>query len=105
LELWGHCNEFRTDGAVAKHVLHTKGAPVAKALLAAGWVESSKVEDVFLMHDYLDHQPSRAEIEERIADKKASGKEGGKRSAHKRWHLDRGVVDPKCSLCQAADTG
>lgn len=104
LELWGHCNEFRTDGAVAKHVLHGKGAPVAKALIAAGWVETTKDPSAFMMHDYLSHQPSKAEIEERIADKKSAGSEGGKKSAHTRWHLSRGVLDPKCQFCRELES-
>jgi hypothetical protein len=101
LELWGHCNEFRTDGAVAKHVLHAKGPAVAKALIAGGWVNTTKDPNKFEMHDYLSHQPSKAEIEARIQDKQASGKEGGKRSAHKRWHVDRGVIKDDCELCEA----
>lgn len=104
LELWGHCNEFRTDGAVARHVLHSKSAAVAKALIAGGWVNGTKDPQVFEMHDYLSHQPSKAEIEERIADKKIAGSEGGKSSAHTRWHIKRGVVDPKCQYCRETVT-
>lgn len=96
VELWGHCNEFRTDGAVVKHVLHAKGAAVAKALIAAGWVETTDDPQLFLMHDYLSHQPSKVEIEERIADKKSAGKLG----AHRQWHVKRDKQHPDCEYCR-----
>jgi len=96
MELWGHCNEFRTDGAIAKHVLHARGAAVAKALLALGWVEPTNDPNTYAMHDYLDHQPSKKEIEKRIENKKTAGRLG----AHNQWHVKRGEFDPACTFCQ-----
>lgn len=95
VELWGHCNEFRTDGAVAKHVLHAKGPAVAKALIGAGWVEATDDPQMFYMHDYLAHQPSKVEIEDRIDNKKTAGKLGG----HRQWHVKRNLFDKDCQLC------
>lgn len=100
LELWGHCNEFRTDGMVEDFILDARGPKISQELVKVGWVEITHDPNVFYMHDYLDHQPSKAEIEERIADKRTAGGKGGKRSAHTRWHTNRGVIDPKCDLCK-----
>ena len=29
-----------------------------------------------------------------------NGKKGGKASSHVRWHVRRGVIDPKCEFCK-----
>jgi hypothetical protein len=96
LELWAHCNEFKTDGIVPKHVLNAKGAAVGKALIAAGWVETTPDKDMFLMHDYLDHQKSKAELEELRDNRKKSAGYG----LHVRWHAKRGVVEQECDYCR-----
>jgi hypothetical protein len=33
---------------------------------------------------------------------KMGGKIGGPAACHKRWHLDRGIINPNCKLCQEA---
>lgn len=99
LELWGYCNEFRTDGFVERTILYERGTKLANELLKE-WVEKTADPDIFYMHDYLAHQPSKAEIEERIKEKREAGATGGKRSAHKKWHVDRGIKNPECDLCQ-----
>lgn len=50
----------------------------------------------FRFHDWSVYQPTR---EEAIAasEKKSSG---GRLGNHRRWHVDRGVVDPQCDYCQ-----
>lgn len=96
IELWGHCNEFRTDGLVVKHVLNARGAAVGKALISMGWVETTNDPNTFRMHDYLAHQPSKAEIEDRIEDKKS----GGKLGAHRRWHVEREQPSEDCHYCR-----
>lgn len=105
LELWGHCNEFRTDGMVEDFLLFAKGKKVGQDLIATGWVEPTSDPVVFYMHDYLEHQPSRDEIEQRIKEKREAGSTGGKRSAHTRWHVNRGVLDDKCEYCRAVRAG
>lgn len=96
LELWSHCNEFRTDGIVMKHALNAQGPSTAKALINVGWVEPTPDPDIFMMHDYLKHQPSKTEIEDRIEDKKSAGRLG----AHRQWHVKRDKQDPKCEYCR-----
>ncbi|MGO1664103.1 MAG: hypothetical protein ACTHYO_10350 [Micrococcaceae bacterium] len=63
LELWGYCNEYETDGKVHKTILAQKGAPVARELHSAGWVDPTDDPDTFYMHDYLDYQRSREQID------------------------------------------
>lgn len=104
LELWGYCNEFRTDGFVERTILYDRGPRIANELLKE-WVEKTEDPDVFYMHDYLSHQPSRAEIEERIEEKRTAGSKGGKQSAHEKWHVKRGILNPRCDLCQELETG
>jgi hypothetical protein len=95
IELWAHCNEFKTDGVVPKHVLNAKGPAVGKALIAAGWVDATDDKDVYVMHDYLDHQKSREQLDELRDKRKRSAGEG----LHIRWHVNRGVSDPECVHC------
>lgn len=96
-------NEDRSDGAVESVDLAMKGPKPKKELLDAGLVKDlggGKYE----LHDYLKHQPSAKEIEDRIEDKRRYGATGGARSAHNKWHVKRGIVSPDCGLCQA-ETG
>lgn len=37
--------------------------------------------------------------QEQIAEDQEAKREGGKQGNHKRWHVDKGKVDPKCPLC------
>ena len=99
LELWGYCNEFRTDGMVHRSMLEEEGVKVSKELLDAGWVEITADPDEFYMHDYLEHQPSRTEIEQRMKEAREAGKRGGEKSNHVRNHVKKGVIDLTCELC------
>lgn len=99
LELWAYCNEYRTDGIIHKTLLMEKGQAVARALREVGWVDDTTDPDFFYMHDYLDHQKSRAQIEAYREQRRQDGKKGGIIGMHERWHVDRGVTNPDCPLC------
>lgn len=101
LELWAYCNEYRTDGFVDVHILNEKGAKITAELMV-NFVETTADNDMFYMHDYLDHQPSRKEIEDRIQEKRSRASTGGKLSAHNRHHVKKGIVNPDCELCPDA---
>jgi hypothetical protein len=92
-------NEDRTDGKVLPVDLDSKGPKVKKELLDANLVDDLG-KDGFQLHDYLKHQNSSDEIEERIQDKRKRASTGGKISAHNRHHVDKGVVKDDCELCQ-----
>lgn len=95
IALWAHCNEFKTDGLIPRHVLNAKGQSVGAALIAAGWVDATPDPESFVMHDYLDHQKSKAELEELREERRANGAEG----LHVRWHVRRGIVKKGCEYC------
>lgn len=86
-----YCNRQLTDGFVPAGALVAlsrapKPADVAKALVAAKLWETA--EGGFMVHDYLDYQPSRAEVEEerrkKSEAKQKAGAAGGKRSGETR---------------------
>jgi len=93
-------NEDRTDGKVLPVDLESKGPKVKKELIDAELVRDLG-NDVFMLHDYLKHQNSSDEIDERINEKRKRASTGGKVSAHNRHHVDRGIVNPDCELCQS----
>lgn len=101
--LLGLCNEDRNDGIISKQDLQMLGPGAGKELLNASLVHE-KEPGIYQLHDYLRHQNSRKEIEELVTEKQVAGKVGGKKSAHKRWHVDLGKYNADCELC-TAETG
>lgn len=91
-------NEETTDGVVEKTDLYQRGPKVAKELLAAGLVHETG--DGYVLHDYLRHQKPREELIKLSQANAKNGHAGGIRSAHGRWHVDRGVLSDDCALCQ-----
>lgn len=98
--LMTQANEDRTDGKVLPVDLESRGVKVKKELIDANLVHDMG-NDGFVLHDYLRHQNSSEEIDERINEKRKRASTGGKVSAHNRHHVDKGVVNPDCELCQA----
>lgn len=92
-------NEDRLDGKVQSVDLESKGPKAKRELLDAGLVQDLG-KGCYQLHDYLKHQNSSEEIEERILDKRKRASVGGKVSAHNRHHVERGIVSPDCELCQ-----
>lgn len=97
-------NEDRSDGVIQPVDLSSKGPKAQKELIDAGLVEDLG-GGVYALHDYLEHNPSSEEIDERIQEKRRSGAAGGVKSAHIRHHVQRGIMNPKCKLCQEANSG
>jgi hypothetical protein len=52
-------------------------------------------ESGWQFHQWGDHQPTKEEVEAALS-KKATG---GKLGNHRRWHVDKGKVDPRCPYC------
>lgn len=96
--LMGLCNEDRNDGIISRADLDMLGTKPGKELIDKQLIHATN-DGQYQLHDYLKHQNSRTEIEALIADKQAAGRRGGTKSAHKRWHLDRNIIDPNCELC------
>jgi len=80
VELLMWCSRERTDGVIPTEIFPLFGTPAArKELLAANLVEQS--EEGFAIHDYLNHQRSRAEIEALSEKRRVAGSNGGRAKA------------------------
>jgi len=79
VELWCWCGNYLTDGFVPEASWERIGTQRDRAaILAAGLAEQA--DGGYRMHDYLEHQRSRAEVDE----KRSQRSEAGKRSAASR---------------------
>ena len=90
--LWCWCSRNETDGKVPEAVWLKRTTPKARTELLVEMVEPIKGGE-FYMHDYLEHQRSKAEIEALRIKRSNAGSLGGKRSAETRAHdkwLDAG---------------
>ncbi|MFH5879778.1 hypothetical protein [Arthrobacter sp. NA-172] len=97
MELIADCNEAQSDGEFTSHELNMRGIKAGRELIDAGLVED--LGDTYRLHDYLSHQNSKKQIQDLKADKAERGSRGGKESAHKRWHVARGIFKDDCELC------
>lgn len=78
---WSHRNQ--TDGKVAPAVaVRVAGATAVAELHASEMLED--VDGTYYLHDYLEHQESKAEIEASRETKRRSGSQGGKAAARNR---------------------
>jgi len=82
VDLWCWCSRNTTDGDVPESVWLKRTTPKVRAELMAGLAEP-RPAGVY-MHDYLEHQRSKAEIEELRNKRARAGSLGGKRSAASR---------------------
>lgn len=82
LELWTHCAQYRTDGYVDDRTMRRLATPKRlEALISSGFVrDSDEISTGFRwkMHDYLSHQMSRAEQDEKARISRSNGKKGGR---------------------------
>lgn len=91
---WSSANG--TGGFVPGHVLPRLSedpAPLARKLVAAGlW---RRVRDGYEFHEWDERNPSAktAKILRSVRSVNA------RNANHKRWHVDRGVVEPGCEFC------
>lgn len=105
--LWLHGTAYAarnlTDGHIPGVIVGRlanirNAARTATELEAAGLWERDR--DGWRIHDYLDHNRSAADADAA----KTAQTAGGTRGNHKRWHVDRGIVDPDCPHCQPSPT-
>lgn len=95
IETWCWCSRHLTDGQVPRATWNRRGTPkVRRELVEAGLVEDHGSDGV-VMHDYLEHQRSRAQVED-INDAR---REASIKGNHRRWHVGKGRTDPNCPLC------
>ena len=98
LTIWAYCSRYLTDGKVPTPIVKAKGPKIARELHDAGFLEQDDNGD-WWCHDYLQHQPSREAVEERISAKAEKQKRGGQLGAHTTHHVRKGRFDPECVFC------
>lgn len=82
-----YCNRHLTDGlipgqAVAKLVPTYRSRQLAELLQNGLWSEAASNSGAYEIHDYLDWNKSRADVEKR----RQARSEGGREGANRRWH-------------------
>ena len=79
-----YCARNLTDGHVPAPTVRAftlgKKAPITELVKAGVWNENGR--GAYIIHDYLDYNPSREHVEAERARKQEAGREG----ARKRWH-------------------
>jgi hypothetical protein len=83
IDLWSWCSRNETDGKVPESVWLKRTTAKVRTELLVEMVEPIK-DGVFYMHDYLEHQRSKAEIAALRAKRAKAGSLGGQRSAESR---------------------
>ena len=71
----------------AAHACTSENCPEPRD--AQGWV----------IHDYLEYQPTKDEAESARKKHQEEKSTGGKLGNHRRWHVARGIKDPDCPWC------
>lgn len=105
--LWHWAVEYAPDGDLSKfnsdeiadaamfcaweYDVTADSSTFVKALVDSGWLDES--EHSLTLHDWWEYAGQ-------LMDARRQAQEGGKLGNHKRWHVDRGVVDPTCSFCR-----
>jgi len=80
IELWCYCSRNLTDGHVASAMANRLASATAIAeLMSAGLVDEAV--GGYYMHDYLEHQQSRADVEKIREKRREAGSRGGRAKA------------------------
>lgn len=88
IELWCYCGQHLTDGYVPAQVWRRTGrARDRQALVDNGF--ASKTDGGYLMHDYLEHQRSRAEVDDLREKRRKAGERGGHARANAKQVLEQ----------------
>ena len=88
------CSRQEEDGIIPTPAIRRLGKPKSiTELVTAGLLKGGG--DEYIVHDYLRHQRSRAEI----AAFRQSRAERGEIGAHKRWHVATRRKSPDCAYC------
>lgn len=94
---WCWCSRYLTNGQIPRAKWDKEGTPKARRELLAAGLAKECGEQV-RMHDYLQHQRSAGEVEEKRAVRRRAAMLGN----HQRWHVAKNVYDPKCEVCVEA---
>lgn len=97
------CHRLRTDGIISAARWNKLGKPRTRTeLLTVAPGQTNPLvhhtDDRYEIHDYLHWQQSSEEIAAAQARSSTAGTLGN----HRRWHEQRGKLDPDCHYCQAS---
>src|SRR6185312_11444594 len=98
IELWCHCGQYLTDGFVRDAVWRRLGTANARRQLLEHDL-AHRVPGGYQMHDYLEHQRSRAEVEDLREKRRKAGAKGGNAKANAKQVLEQ---TPQQKLKQTA---
>lgn len=85
IEAWCLCRRARNDGRIPKQVWTKRWpAKARREVVAAGLAHIDADTGDALMHDWLDHQPSVAEMDRKRNARAEAGRKGGQRSGEAR---------------------
>jgi hypothetical protein len=93
------CAQVRTPARFASECVRRSTWHVAAYECASENCPGPREGNGWVIHDYLEYQPTKEETgaaEKKVQEKKSSG---GKLGNHRRWHAARGVTDPDCPWC------
>lgn len=108
-----HCSRYLTDGFIDEEFVEeafdaAKTRPkdrkaIVQALIDGGqWVPC---DDGWHLHDYLDHNPSRADVEAKRAEDRVKKSAAGKKGAAARWHKDDKPDGKSIAACHEPANG
>lgn len=81
VELWCYCGRLHTDGAVTKKQWEAWPPKIRAELVAAGLAREIDLSGGAAMHDFLEHQRSKEQIDELSAKRT----DAAKKAAEARW--------------------
>lgn len=88
IRAWCYCSEYLTDGVVVSAVARDFGPKRVWDELVAGHLAES-APGGYLMHDYLEHQRSAAQVAELKRKRAEAGRRGGKAKASAKQVLEQ----------------
>jgi hypothetical protein len=96
-----HCSRYLTDGFVDQEFLDetfdvAKTKPRERKLIVEALENAGlwhRADDGWVIHDYLDHNPSKAEVEAKRAEERAKKSAAGKKGAKARWAKEANGTD------------
>lgn len=98
----GYCSRHLTDGSVPKEAVDIIAAEAWTTKRAATALVRERLwHDMgshYQINDWHEWNRTRSEAEDKKKKRAGAGAVGN----HRRWHVDRGIFDPDCDLCQAS---
>lgn len=96
VETWCWCKRLSNDGMMTAPTWERRGTARTRAELErAGLVERDADSGFVVVHDYLDWQSSKAQVEA----KQEAKSRGARLGNHRRWHVAQGIRDQSCEFC------